>query len=307
MVTETTPPAPIASGLPDEVAKRYYWGRWVAGVVVLTLFIWAAQSIYTNPSIDHNAVTKYFFSKPILDGLKTTLILAILAEVLAVGIGTVIALWRMSTNPVLSAIAWFYVWLFRGTPLLVQILILGNFSLFYQNLSIQVPFTDITLHSWDTNSVLTMFVASVLALALNEGAYFSEIARGGIQSVDRGQLEASHALGMGKGLTLWKVVLPQAVRVIIPPAGNDFINLLKMTSLVSVIAGGDLLTQAQNISAANLKTVELLLVASGWYLIIVSIFTVLQTLLERRVARGNARSPLPRKRARASKRKGEAA
>lgn len=287
----TAPPA----GLPDVVARKYHWGRWVSAIIVLAVVFWVGRSVYRNESIDHDAIGRYFFSEPILDGLRTTLVLAVLAEALSLVLGTVIALCRLSRNPVLSTVAWFYVWIFRGTPLLVQILILGNFSLFYQNLTLEIPFLGITIGSWDTNSVLTMFVASVLALGLHDAAYSSEVIRAGIQSVDVGQLEACRALGMGRSLSLRKIVLPQALRVIIPPAGNNFINLLKMTSLVAVIAGGDLLTQAQNISAANLKTVELLLVASAWYLIIVSVFSAAQSLLERRLSRGSSRSATARR------------
>ncbi|HWC21700.1 MAG TPA: amino acid ABC transporter permease [Flexivirga sp.] len=279
--------------IPDAVAPQRYWGRWVSAVIVLVVVAWVGHSLVANPHIDHQAIGHYMFSAPILDGLRTTIILTVLAEVLSIVLGTGIALCRLSPNPVLSSIAWLYVWLFRGTPLLVQILILGNFSLFYQHLSITLP-GGLTLASWSTNSILTMFVASVLALGLHDAAYSSEVVRAGIQSVDGGQLEAARALGVGRALTFRRVVLPQALRVIIPPAGNNFINLLKMTSLVAVIAGGDLLTQAQNVSAANLKTVELLLVASAWYLILVSIFSVAQSAVERRLSRADSRRPAGR-------------
>jgi len=282
-------PVRLAADLPDQVAPQRHWGRWLAAVVVVVLLVWLGRSVYTNPSIDHDTVGRFLFADPILKGLRTTLVLAFLAEALSLALGTVLALCRLSPTPVLSSVSWLYVWIFRGTPALVQILILGNFSLFYHRLSIDVPFTDVTLASWDTNSVLTMFVASVLALGLHDAAYSSEVIRAGIQSVDEGQLEASRALGLSRLQTLKTVVMPQAMRVIIPPAGNNFINLLKMTSLVAVIAGGDLLTQAQNVSAANLKTIELLLVASFWYLVVVSVFSVLQAILERRLSRGHGR------------------
>lgn len=286
---QTDPPSVrtrLSAALPEIVAPQRYFGRWSAGIAVAVLIVWAGYSVYTNPSIDHEAIADFMFSGAILMGLQTTLILALLAGLLSVVLGTVIALFRLSGNPVLTFVAAGYVWIFRGTPLLVQILILGNFSLFYANLSLTIPFTNVTLFSVDTNTVLTMFTASVLALGLHDGAYMSEIIRSGIQSVDRGQVEASRALGLSRWLMQTRVILPQALRVIIPPAGNNFINLLKMTSLVAVIAGGDLLTQAQNVSAANLKTIELLLVASAWYLIVVSVFSVGQMIVERRLARG---------------------
>lgn len=279
----------LSAGLPELVAPQRHLGRWTAGVFVALMLVWVGYSVYTNPNIDHQSIAEFMFSGAILSGLQTTLLLAVLAGLLSIILGTVIALFRLSHNPVLTAVAQGYVWIFRGTPLLVQILILGNFSLFYQELGITIPFTDITLVSYDTNSILTMFVASVLALGLHDAAYMSEIIRSGIQSVDKGQTEAARALGLSGWLMQTRVILPQALRVIIPPAGNNFINLLKMTSLVAVIAGGDLLTQAQNLSAANLKTIELLLVASAWYLIVVSVFSLAQMVVEKRLGRGHNR------------------
>lgn len=288
-------PARLSAELPELVAPQRHIGRWISAVIVAALLVWVMYSVYNNPSIDHTAISDFMFSDAILKGLGTTLVLAVLAGLLSVILGAIIALFRLSGNPVLTFIAQGYVWIFRGTPLLVQILILGNFSLFYPNLSLTIPFTQVTLYSVDTNTVLTMFVASVLALGLHDGAYMSEIIRSGIQSVDRGQIEASRALGLSRWLMQTRIIMPQALRVIIPPAGNNFINLLKMTSLVAVIAGGDLLTQAQNVSAANLKTIELLIVASVWYLIVVSVFSIGQMFIERRLGRGRARTAVSRR------------
>lgn len=286
-----TDPVPrLSAGLPETVAPQRHTARWISAIVVATLLLWVIYSVYTNPSIDHEAISTFMFSDAILVGLRTTLVLALLAGALSVVLGTVIALFRLSENPVLTFVSQGYVWIFRGTPLLVQILILGNFSLFYKKIGITIPFTDITIVSYDTNSILTMFVASVLALGLHDAAYMAEVIRSGIQSVDKGQVEASRALGLSNWLMQTRVILPQALRVIIPPAGNNFINLLKMTSLVAVIAGGDLLTQAQNLSAANLKTIELLIVASVWYLLVVSVFSLGQMFIERRLGRGRART-----------------
>jgi polar amino acid transport system permease protein len=168
----------------------------------------------------------------------------------------------------------FYSWLFRGTPLLVQILLWGNLALLFQHIG---PF--------NTNAVLTPFIASVVALGLNEAAYMSEVVRAGIISVDQGQHSAATALGMPRMLAMRRIILPQALRMIIPPTGNQFISLLKATSLVSVIAGGDLLTQAENISSANLHTIELMFVATFWYLVLTTITSVGQFFLERRLGR----------------------
>src|SRR5699024_6200285 len=217
----------------------------------------------------------------ILDGLAITLELAVISMPIGILIGLILALCRLSSNPVTGVISWVYIWVFRGTPLLVQVLFWGNFALFYKHITLGIPFTDIVLASWSSNVIITTFVASVLALSLHEAAYMAEIIRSGIQSVSVGQHDAALALGMTPRQVMRKVVLPQALRVIVPPTGNQFINLLKMTSLVAVIAGGDLLSKVLNISAVNLKTIELLIVASLWYLLVVSITSIGQAMLER--------------------------
>ncbi len=279
--------------VPAVVAPRRHMGRWVAAVVLLAIFAMICVSTYQNDNLDHSTIKHFLFSHAILDGLRTTIILAVLSQAIGTVLGLLIAILRLSRNPVSTAVGWLYVWLFRGTPLLVQVLIWGNFALFYPRLTVGVPFTDFSIASYDTNHVLTAFVSSVLALSLNEAAYMAEIIRAGILSVDSGQTEAARALGLSRAQTLRKVVLPQAMRVIVPPSGSQFINMLKMTSLVSVIAGGDLLTQAQNISAANLRTIELLVVATAWYLLVTSVSSIGQAILERRLARGSSGAAPP--------------
>lgn len=281
---------PSRAALPTEVAPQRHLGRWAAAAVVIFLTVTLARSLYANESIDHAAIGEFLFSSAILEGLRTTLILGIAGQAIGLSVGTVIALCRLSHNPVLSALGWVYIWIFRGTPLLVQILLWGNLSLFYQQIELGIPFTGITFVSWDTNALVTAFVASLLALGLHEAAYSAEVIRSGIQSIDQGQTEAARALGLSRAATMRKVVLPQAMRVIVPPTGNNFINLLKATSLVAVIAGGDLLTQAQNVSAANLKTIELLIVATVWYLLVTSVASVGQAYLERRLGRSRRRN-----------------
>ncbi|MGH7714642.1 MAG: amino acid ABC transporter permease, partial [Vulcanimicrobiaceae bacterium] len=224
---------------------RHLW-TWIATAVVLTVAIAIGISIVQNPNIDHAAIARYQFAPAILSGLRTTVELALISGALGLGLGLALALMRLSQNPVLRWASGAYIWAFRGTPLLVQILIWGNLALLFKRVGIFVPFTDIALVSAATNSVITPFVASILALGLNEGAYMSEIIRAGILSVGSGQVDAARALGMTSGLTMRKVVLPQAFTVIVPPTVNQFTNLLKATSLVSVIAGGDLLTAAEN-------------------------------------------------------------
>jgi polar amino acid transport system permease protein len=192
-------------------------------------------------------------------------------------LGVVLAVMRISSSAILRVASGAYTWLVRGTPLLVQILIWGNLALLFEYLG---PFR--------TNDVMTPFVASVIALGLNEAAYMAEIVRAGILAVEHGQIDASLALGMSRRLAMRRIILPQALRVIVPPAGNQFISLLKATSLVSVIAGGDLLTAAENIASANLHTLELMLVATFWYLVLTTITSVAQHFAERRLGRAHA-------------------
>jgi polar amino acid transport system permease protein len=262
---------------------RHLW-TWIASAVVLAVIIAIGLSIAQNPNIDHAAIAQYQFAPAILAGLRTTLELAIISGVIGLGLGLGLALMRLSDNPVLRWSSGAYTWAFRGTPLLVQILFWGNLALLFKRVGIFIPFTDIALVSVGTNSIVTPFVASILALGLNEGAYMSEIIRAGILSVPSGQIDAARALGMSSGLTMRRVVLPQAFAVIVPPTVNQFTNLLKATSLVSVIAGGDLLTAAENIASANLHTIELLLVATFWFLVITSLSSVAQHAVETRLA-----------------------
>ena len=252
-------------------------GLWLSSAVVLAIVAWLATSIARNPNIQYAVIWQFQFAPAIMAGLRTTVELALLAAVIGLLLGILLAVMRLSDSRLLRLCSGVYIWLLRGTPLLVQILIWGNFALLFQHIG---PFR--------TNDVLTPFVASLVALGLNEAAYMAEVVRGGILAVDRGQFEASTALGMPRSLALRRIVLPQAMRVIVPPAGNQFISLLKATSLVSVIAGGDLLTAAENISSANLHTIELMLVATIWYLAVTSVTGVGQYFLERRLARATA-------------------
>jgi polar amino acid transport system permease protein len=255
------------------VPLRRPW-LWLGSAAVVVLLALLAMSVYRNPNIDHAAIAKYQFAPAIMAGLRTTIVLAVLAAVIGLVLGVLLAVMRLSASWVLRLGSGFYTWLVRGTPLLVQILLWGNLALLFQHIG---PF--------DTNAIMTPFVASVVALGLNEGAYMAEIVRAGILAVDRGQYEASLSLGMPRTLAMRRIILPQALRVIIPPTGNQFISLLKATSLVSVIAGGDLLTQAENISSANLRTIELMLVATFWYLVLTTITSIGQYFIERRMAR----------------------
>jgi polar amino acid transport system permease protein len=275
---------------PDTIraVPRRHYGQSAFAVVAVVFVLSVTVSIYRNPNIDHPTIAEFITSAPIMQGLVTTIQLTVLAAVIGSAIGLVVALMRMSSNRVLQSLAWLYLWFFRGVPLLVQILFWGNFGLFFSHLELGVPFTDIQFFSVPTATVVTTFVASVIGLALHESAYMAEIFRGGILGVDRGQTDAAQALGMGRLQALRRIVLPQALRVIIPPAGNQYISLLKASSLVSVIAGGDLLTRAENIGAVTLRSLELLAVATFWYLVIVSVASIGQYFVERHYGRGYA-------------------
>ena len=256
-----------------------YWGRWVASATCLALGAALLYALATNDNIDWGAVRHYFFDGAILAGLWVTIELTVLSMVIGVLLGTLFAIMRLSANPVLVAMSSLFTWFFRGTPLLVQIV-------FWFNIALLFPRLNLGLVDADTNALITPFMAALLGLALNEAAYMAEIVRAGISSVDRGQTEAAHALGFTQSKTMRRIVLPQAMRVIIPPTGNETISMLKNTSLVAVIAAQDLLTKAQGIYSRTFEVVELLIVASLWYLLLTTVASVGQYHIEQRFARG---------------------
>lgn len=272
--------------LPDPVAKQRHPWRIISGILVVIATIFVAYGLWSNQALDHDTIGRYLTHDNIMSGLKNTIVLALISMAIGVVGGFIFALMRLSENLVLRAIGFAYVAIVRSIPLLLLILFVGNISLFWSGIDILNPITKEVWFSWDTNDLITPFVASVIALSVNEAAYMAEIIRSGISSVDEGQREAADALGLGPFRTMTRVILPQALRVIIPPTGSQFITMIKMTSLVSVIAGGDLLTEAQNIAAINLRTLELLFVAFLWYFAVTGIATIGQTILERRLARG---------------------
>ncbi|MFD6494526.1 amino acid ABC transporter permease [Streptomyces sp. NPDC059944] len=273
-----------------EVVPVRNYGRWIAAALSLLALAGLVGSLAKNRNLHWNVIGDYLFAPLIFDGLTTTLWLTAAAMAVGLGIGTMIAVMRLSTSPVLYGLATFFVWIFRGTPLLVQIIFWGYAAALYKNVKIGVPFTDITFFQTQTNSLLTPAIAALLALGLNEAAYASEIVRAGIQSVDPGQAEAAHSLGMRPALTTRRIVLPQAMRVIIPPMGNETINMLKMTALVSVISAHDLMSNIQDVYAQNYQVIPMLVVASIWYLVLVTLLSIPQAWLERRYGRGTARS-----------------
>lgn len=264
-------------------------GRWVAAVAILYVIVALGNSIATNPRFEWNVIFDYLFSDPIMRGLGNTLVLTVVAMVVGVVLGIVLAVMRRSDNPLLSGAAWVYIWIFRGTPVLVQLLFWSFIGALYPVITLGVPFGGPDLIDVKATALITPFMAAILGLALNEAAYMAEIVRGGLLSVDEGQTEAAEALGMSRAQTLRRIVLPQAMRVIIPPTGNETISMLKTTSLVSVIAYTEILYAAQLIYAANYKTIPLLICVSLWYLFITSILQTGQYYVERYYGRGQSR------------------
>jgi polar amino acid transport system permease protein len=297
-VTATSDPIdqPRRAPRPEDIRAvpvRHPW-RWVSGALVLLLVVVAVHSVATNPRFGWATVGDYLFDGRILHGLVLTLELTAIAMAVGVVLGVLFAVMRLSPNPLVSATSSFYIWLFRGTPVLVQILFWSFISALYPRISLGIPFGGPELIGGNANTIITPFVAAVLALGLNEGAYMAEIVRAGILSVDEGQNEAAQALGMTRLQTMRRIVLPQAMRVIIPPTGNETISMLKTTSLVSVIATQELLYSAQLIYAVNYRQIPLLIVASLWYLTVTSVLSIGQYFLERRFGRGTTRVTVAR-------------
>jgi polar amino acid transport system permease protein len=268
-------------------------GRWIAGAVVALLAVVLVESAATNPRFGWNVVAEYFLSDRVLRGLGMTLVLTAIAMVVGIVLGVLLAVMRLSANPLVAGGSWLYIWFFRGTPVLVQLLFWSNIAILYPRLGLAIPFGGPDLLSADSNRVVTPFLAAVLGLGLNEGAYMAEIVRAGLLSVDEGQTEAGHALGMTRLQTLRRIVLPQAMRVIIPPTGNETISMLKTSSLVSVIAFTDLLYAAQLVYSVTYEVIPLLIVASLWYLVVTTLLSIGQYYVERRFGRGSSRQPPP--------------
>ncbi|PUB38066.1 amino acid ABC transporter permease [Pseudomonas sp. GV047] len=260
--------------------------RLAFGVLLVLVAFGVTWNVTTNPRFHWDVVIDYIFAPQILRGAVLTIILTFVSMVIGIILGTILAVMRLSDNPVVSATSRLYIWFFRGTPLLVQLIFWYNIAALYPVLSIGLPFGGPTWLLGSANDFISPLGAALLGLALNEAAYMAEIIRGGIASVDKGQHEAARALGMNGGKALRRIILPQAMRVVIPPTGNQIIGMLKGTSLVSVLAISDLLYSAQIIYSSNYQTIPLLIVASGWYLVMTSVLNVFQNKLERRYGRG---------------------
>ena len=285
--------APEPNRPPDEIraVPVRHPGRWVATALILLFGASLVRSIATNKQLEWHIIGQFLFDHRVLEGAVVTLELTAIAMAMGVVLGVVLAVMRLSPNPLVSGPSWLYIWFFRATPVLVQLLFWYNIAAIYPRISLGIPFVGVEFVHGSANTVITTFVAALLGLGLNEGAYMAEIVRAGIISVGEGQTDAAQSLGMSRLQIMRRIVLPQAMRVIIPPTGNETISMLKTSSLVSVIALSppELLLATENIYAVNFRPIQLLIVASIWYAVTTSVLYVGQYYLERHYARGATR------------------
>ena len=290
-MTEIATGPPSAPAVRPEAIKavpvRHPW-RWVSAAIVGLIAFSLVYTVATARYMHWEFVWKFLFNQLILQGVQLTIVLTIVAMVIGIAGGIILAVMRLSPNPVMSTISWLYIWFFRGTPLLVQIFFWYNLAIILPYIGLQIPGTNIG-PSWSTNFLISALTAAILGLGCNEAAYMAEIVRAGIISVDQGQTEAAQALGMTRTQFMRRIVLPQAMRVIVPPTGNETISMLKTTSLAFVASVEELFTRAHEIASSNFQVVELLFVASIWYLAMTSILTVGQYYIERYFAKGSQR------------------
>lgn len=265
-----------------------------AGTIFALLVIAATlHSVLGNPRWGWDVFAEWFFAEPVLVGLARTLLLTLLGAFFGFILGTGLALARVSRSPLLAGVSWTYIWIFRSIPLIVLLLILNNLGYLYETVTVGVPYTGINFFSWNTTQLITPFAAAVLGLTLNQAAFASEIIRGGILSVDQGQLEAASALGLPRSRQASRIILPQAMRSILPTAFNDIIGLAKGTSQVYILALPELFYTIQIIYRRNLEVIPLLMVATVWYLVILTVLSIVQHHIERHYARGALRNPPP--------------
>ncbi|MFF8941369.1 amino acid ABC transporter permease [Streptomyces sp. NPDC014864] len=278
-----TPPA--GAEAIKAIPVRHY-GRYVSAVIAIAIMA-AIIYAFAQGKINWGAIPDYFFDNRVLQGVGKTLLLTLLSMAIGIAGGILLAVMRLSKNPVTSSIAWFYIWFFRGTPVLVQLVVWFNLGLVFEYINLGPLYKD----QW--SDFMTPFLTALLGLGLNEAAYMAEICRAGLLAVDEGQTEAAHALGMSHARTLRRIVIPQAMRVIVPPTGNEVINMLKTTSLVSVVQFSELFRVAQDIGQTSGAPVEMYFLAAAWYLLMTSVLSVGQYYIERYYARGSSRSLPP--------------
>ncbi|MEV0232795.1 amino acid ABC transporter permease [Nonomuraea sp. NPDC050786] len=278
------PARPEAGWLPEVVTARRPL-RWLAAAGVLVVLAMVASALVTNPAWEWDIVGQYLFAPSVMRSVLLTLELTALGIGFGFALGTVLALMRLSPNRLLSSVAWGYVWLFRSVPLILQLLFWYNLALLYPRLSVGVPFGP-EFFDVGTMDLIGPLTAAVLGLALHQAAYAAEIVRGGLLSVDHGQREAAAALGVPPGRRLFRIILPQAMRTIVPNAGNEIIGLVKGTSVVYIMALPELFYQVQVIYNRNGRVMALLLVAAIWYLILTTALSIVQHYVERHYGRG---------------------
>jgi polar amino acid transport system permease protein len=282
---------PEPSRRPDEIKAIpvRHRGRWVAAGLILLFSASLIHSAATNKRLEWHVVGHFLFDQRILEGVVLTVELTASAMAMGVILGVVLAVMRLSPNPLVSGTSWLYIWFFRATPVLVQLLFWEFIAAIYPSISLGIPFVGVEFVHGSANAVITTYVAALLGLGLNEGAYMAEIVRAGIISVGEGQTDAAQSLGMSRLQIMRRIVLPQAMRVIIPPTGNETISMLKTSSLASVITLTELLLAAENIYSVNFKPIQLLIVACIWYAAMTSVLYIGQYYLERYYARGATR------------------
>ncbi|SDJ51384.1 amino acid ABC transporter permease [Streptomyces indicus] len=297
-LTDQAPPgaaAPVADP-PDKagytVVPTRHYARWAAAFAVLVLVAQFTHGLATNPVWEWEVFAAYFFSDTIVQAVWVTLQLTAYATVLGFLLGTLLAFMRLSRSPVLQTVAWTYIWIFRSIPMIVQLVFWFNLSALYEQLGVGIPFGPV-FWSVDSNSLIGTIGAAVIGLTLHQAAYAAEIVRGGVLAVDSGQSEAAAALGIPRLRQIRRIVLPQAMRAILPTAGNEIIGLLKGTSVVYVMAIGELFYQVQVIYGRNGRVIPLLLVATAWYVVLTSLLSLAQYYVERHYARGADRTPPP--------------
>ena len=280
----------MANNIPNRIHARPVRkpGPIVAGIIVALLAIFLAHGVITNENFAWPTVWKYLFNEHILTGVSWTLILTVVSMAIAIVLAVTLAIMRQSTNIVLRWVSWFFIWFFRGTPVYTQLT-------FWGLISVLIPKISVGVYTWDTQDIITAGKAAILGLALNEAAYLAEIVRAGLEAVDRGQAEAAQALGMSHSLIMRRIILPQAMRIIVTPTGNEAIGLLKTTSLVLAVPFTmDLQYMSNNIANRIYEPIPLLLVASLWYLVITSVLMVGQSYLEKYFGKGFDEQPVGR-------------
>lgn len=273
----------------EVVPARHPW-RWAGTALVALVLAGVTWSLVTNPRWEWGVVAQWFTAESVLRGLVETLKLTVIAGALGFLLGFVLALMRLSKSPLLSSVSWTFSWIFRSTPLLVQLLLWYNLGYLYEKISLGIPFTDVRFFEVETTTLMSQFAAAILGLGLHQAAYSAEIIRGGILSVDQGQLEAAAALGIPAWDRSTRIVLPQAMRAILPTAFNEIIGLVKGTSVVYVLAYSELFYTVQVIYNRTQQVLPLLLVATLWYVVITSVLSVVQYYVERHYAKGAVRT-----------------